>query len=191
MRAKHFIALLTGLGLILYPALVYTGVEYWGARSLAVVLLVLAALRLAASRWWGVPAGNSAALMLAVAFVAALTLATGSAMGLKTYPVIINSAMLALFTYSLWRPPSMIERFARLREPDLPATAIPYTRKVTMVWCIFFLLNGAIATTTLFASDRVWAIYNGFFAYVLMGLLFAGEYLVRQRVRHKNVKNNE
>lgn len=185
MRAKHLITLLTGLGLMLYPLLVYSGLGYWGAESLAMVLLVLAALRLAASRWWGVPTGNSTVLMLAVALVAAVTLASGSVMSLKAYPVIINSFMLALFALSLWRPPSMVERFARLREPDLPASAIPYTRKVTMVWCGFFLLNGSIATATLFASDRVWAIYNGLLAYVFMGLLFAGEYWVRQRVRQK------
>lgn len=185
MRAKHLITLLTGLGLMLYPLLVYSGLGYWGAESLAMVLLVLAALRLAASRWWGVPTGNSTVLMLAVALVAAVTLASGSVMSLKAYPVIINSFMLALFALSLWRPPSMVERFARWREPDLPASAIPYTRKVTMVWCVFFLLNGSIATATLFASDRVWAIYNGLLAYVFMGLLFAGEYWVRQRVRQK------
>jgi len=185
MQALRLIPLLAGLVLILYPLLVYLGLGYWGVRSMAVALLVLACARLAVSRWLGVPSGNAVWLVVAAVIVAAVTLATGSVMGLKSYPVAMNIFMLALFTFSLWRPPSMIERFARLREPELPATAIPYTRKVTMVWCGFFVVNGAIATATLFASDQVWAVYNGLVAYGLMGLLFAGEYLVRRRVRHQ------
>lgn len=185
MQALRLIPLLAGLGLILYPLLVYLGLDYWGVRSMAVVLLLLACARLAVSRWLGLPSGNAVWLVVAAVIVAAVTLATGSVIGLKAYPVVVNILMLALFAFSLWRPPSMIERFARLREPDLPAAAIPYTRKVTMVWCGFFVVNGVIASATVFASDQVWAVYNGLVAYGLMGLLFAGEYLVRRRIRQQ------
>jgi uncharacterized membrane protein len=185
MQALRLIPLLAGLGLILYPLLVSLGLDYWGVRSMAVVLLLLACARLAVSRWLGLPSGNAVWLVVAVVIVAAVTLATGSVIGLKAYPVVVNILMLALFAFSLWRPPSMIERFARLREPDLPAAAIPYTRKVTMVWCGFFVVNGVIASATVFASDQVWAVYNGLVAYGLMGLLFAGEYLVRRRIRQQ------
>jgi uncharacterized membrane protein len=103
---------------------------------------------------------------------------------LKLYPVLVNAVMLGVFATSLRHPPSAIERLARLREPELPPEAIAYTRKVTIVWCAFFVGNGAIAlATALWASDRTWAAYNGLIAYVLMGVLFAGEWLVRQRVR--------
>ncbi len=185
MQALRLVPLIAGVVLILYPLLVYLGLGYWGARSLAVVLLLLACARLAVSRWLGIPSGNAVWLVVAAVIVAGVTLVTGSVIGLKSYPVVMNIFMLALFAFSLFRPPSMIERFARLREPNLPATAIPYTRKVTMVWCGFFVVNGAIATATLFASDQVWALYNGLLVYGLMGLLFAGEYLVRQRVRQQ------
>ena len=37
--------------------------------------------------------------------------------------------------------------------------------------------------TALWASDKTWALYNGLIAYLLMGALFAGEWLVRGRVR--------
>ena len=61
---------------------------------------------------------------------------------------------------------------------------MPYTRRVTQVWCGFFVFNGSLALlTALYASDGVWMLYNGLLAYVLMGILFAGEWLVRQRVR--------
>jgi uncharacterized membrane protein len=50
-----------------------------------------------------------------------------------------------------------------------------------------FVLNGSLALYTAVAADiEVWALYNGVIAYVLMGLLFAGEYLVRRRVRRRH-----
>ena len=61
------------------------------------------------------------------------------------YPVLVNAILLAVFAASLWRPPTVIERIARLREPDLPPAAVVYTRRVTIVWSVFFALNGAAA----------------------------------------------
>ena len=89
-----------------------------------------------------------------------------------------------LFSFSLFRPPSVIEQIARLKELDLPEFAIPYTRKVTTAWCGYFVFNGAIALYTVLVADmEFWALYNGFISYLLMGLLFAGEYIVRRKVR--------
>jgi len=185
--AGRLLTLALGLLLVLYPLLVYIGIQHLGPRVLAAVLLVAAAARLLAAKITRQPLGNSSWLLLAAAAATGLTLATGSAIGLKFYPVLVSGVLLAVFGYSLWRPPSMIERFARLQQADLPAQAIPYTRKVTWVWCGFFVLNGTIATATVFMSDQAWALYNGLLSYLLMGLLMAGEYLVRRRVqkRHK------
>ena len=53
-----------------------------------------------------------------------------------------------------------------------------------MVWSVFFLCNGLLAAAlTLWAPLSWWTLYNGLIAYGLMGLLFAVEWLVRQRVR--------
>lgn len=96
------------------------------------------------------------------------------------YPVVINVSMLALFGYSLKRGPSMIERLARLKEPDLPATAITYLRTVTKLWCGLFIFNGAMAWyTASYATLAVWTWYNGLIAYLLIGAMFAGEWLYR------------
>ena len=76
------------------------------------------------------------------------------------------------------------ERLARLSEPDLPDKAIRYTRQVTIAWSVFFLCNGVLAAAlTLWAPLAWWTLYNGLISYLLMGLLFAVEWLVRQRVR--------
>jgi uncharacterized membrane protein len=92
----------------------------------------------------------------------------------------MNTAMLLTFGYTLWRGPPMIERFARIVEPNLPESGVRYTRVVTWVWVAFFLINGLVATYTALYSDwSTWTLYNGLIAYLGMGLLFGGELLVR------------
>lgn len=175
--------------LVLYPLLVYVGIQQLGPRVLAAILLAAALARLVVAKVSGKALGNSAWLLLAAAAATGLTLATGSVLGLKFYPVLVSGVMLVLFGISLWRPPTMIERFARLQQADLPAHAIPYTRKVTWVWCGFFVVNGAIASATVFASDQLWALYNGLVSYLLIGLLLGVEYLVRLRVQKRHDNN--
>ena len=78
----------------------------------------------------------------------------------------------------------IIERLARLQEPDLPPEGVRYTRKVTWAWCGFFIVNGGIAAwTALYADLAAWTLYNGCISYLLMGLMFAVEWLCRRRVR--------
>jgi uncharacterized membrane protein len=97
---------------------------------------------------------------------------------LKYYPV---------FGYSLIFPPSIIERIARKVETDFPDVAIAYTRRVTQIWCIFFIMNGSIALfTALYASPPIWSIYNGLISYILMGLLFSVEYLYRLSFKRRH-----
>jgi uncharacterized membrane protein len=68
----------------------------------------------------------------------------------------------------------------------VPAHVPAYARKVTAVWCGFFVVNGAIAGgLALWGTERTWALYTGGVAYVLMGLLFAGELAVRQVVKRR------
>lgn len=174
--ALVFLVLVT----LLYPLAIWLGDGRVEPRLLAGLLLLAALARLPTlkagngARWW---LGGTLAL-------GALAVWGNALLPLKLYPVLVNAAMLALFAYSLIFPPSMAERFARMREPDLPAAAVGYTRRVTEVWCFFFVVNGAIAlATALFASPAVWSIYNGLVAYLLMGLLFAGEYFFRRQFK--------
>jgi len=107
-------------------------------------------------------------------------------LGLKFYPVMMNLGFLILFASSLFTPTSFVEKLARLKEPNLSLHAVAYTRKVTILWCGFFVFNGSIAAlTALYASHHVWMMYNGLVAYLLMGLFTAGEWIVRQRVKKK------
>jgi uncharacterized membrane protein len=175
----RWVSVLLGLLALAYPFVVYLGFDHFGPRGLALLFAGLALARALLARqlfWWAAAAG---ALLLS-----ALSLWGNALMPLKLYPVLVNAVMGALFAVSLWRPPSAIERLARLREPDLPPAGVAYTRRVTQVWCVFFALNGSVALATAgWASDEVWLLYNGFLSYLLMGALMGAEWLVRRRVR--------
>ncbi|QNX08403.1 septation protein IspZ [Acinetobacter seifertii] len=110
---------------------------------------------------------------------------------LKLYPVGMSLGALGIFAFTLIKPPSMIERFARLIEPDLPPSGVHWTRQVTKVWCVFFLCNALIALITVFfTSTQIWVIYNGFISYVLMGMLFLGEFILRKRHQRLHSSNH-
>lgn len=152
-------------------------------RWLAGLLLLAAATRLFTfkqsklARW-------SVVVLLALAAVA---IGWNALLPLKLYPVLVSFVLLIAFSTTLIFPPSMVERFARMSEPDLPLAAVAYTRRVTQIWCLFFIVNGAIAlSTAIWATEAVWSLYTGVISYVLMGLLFGGEFLYRQRFKRVN-----
>jgi uncharacterized membrane protein len=166
---------------LLYPLVIWLGQGQLEPRHMA-ALLVLAALLRAftlqdrSARWWVLGAG-SLALVAVVGNVVT---------PLKLYPVLVSLIFLGVFGYSLVVPPSVAERIARITDPALSTRAVRYTRRVTQVWCGFFVINGAIAgATALFASERVWFLYTGVVSYVLMGALFCGEYLWRMRFKRQ------
>lgn len=160
------------------------------ARPLGAVWVVVGLIAVLALRWLtglgrNTPAATSWAALGAAGALGVIT-AVNADLAMRLYPVLMNAAMLIAFGLTLAKPPSMIERFARLVEPDLPESGVRYTRKVTWVWCAFFVVNGGVALwTALAASLETWALYNGLIAYVLMGLLLGGEFLVRGVVRKR------
>ncbi|HCR31911.1 MAG TPA: hypothetical protein DIV57_00865 [Stenotrophomonas sp.] len=170
-----------GVGVVslAYPVLVYLAMGRFEPRWLSLLLFGLALLRALGSRqplWWCAAAGAG--------LLAGLATVLNQALPLKLYPALVNAVMLAVFATSLRFGPPLVERLARLQEPDLPAFGVAYTRRVTQVWCGFFVLNGGLALyTALYASDRAWMVYNGVIAYIMMGTLFAAEWVVRRHVK--------
>ena len=133
----------------------------------------------------------SAGLLLAAGLIC---LATGQTLFIKLYPVLMNVIFLFTFGSTLFLPPNICFRFACLAQKNLSQSHISrrvekYCFKVTVIWCVFFILNGAAALYTVFSkSDKMWSIYNGGIAYALMGVLFAVEFLVRMVVNSKMPK---
>jgi uncharacterized membrane protein len=181
--------------LVLYPVLMYFGYTHLGARSMALILIALCVARLVVLRV--APAARRAgtfgrAQLLAICVgaigLALLTIWRGSARAMLYYPVLVNAVFLAVFAWSLFHPPTMVERIARATTRDLPPEAVPYLRRVTIAWSIFFVCNGAVALfTATETAFETWTFYNGFLAYVLIGLMFGGELIARQRVM-KNLR---
>ena len=165
---------------VLYPLAIWLGHGRFEPRWLALLLLVAAAARLpalkisAAARW-----SVAGALVLVGCAVWSNVL-----LPLKLYPVLVNVALLVAFSASLATPVSAIERMARLSGEEFAPIASAYMRTVTKVWCGFFIFNGAVALgTALWASDAAWSLYTGLVSYILMGVLFGGEFLVRIRFK--------
>lgn len=170
--------ILSALG-VLYPVLVLVGLRYLPPAAIVGALSAVLALRLALGN------RGSAEIVLGIAVAISVALLGVSPMlAIRLHPVLMSLGFAALFLHSLWSPPVMIERFARLAEPDLPEAARPYLRKVTIAWILFLLANAAVAAwTVLYGTIGQWTLYNGFISYLLMGVMFGGEYLVRQRIR--------
>lgn len=182
---KRLSTALIGLVSILFPFLVLLVADRFGTWPVIALLVVAVALRLCLMR-----AGAGVDTMVAAqACAVAVIVAVGwfdDDLAARLYPVAVNAALLIVFASSLFRNPTIIERLARLSEPELPESAIRYCRNVTRVWCIFFMVNGLIALATVYHADpTTWAVYNGLIAYIAAGCLFAVEYLFRLRARRQ------
>jgi uncharacterized membrane protein len=164
---------------ILYPLIAAVTVRYFGPGWVLLGLFALLAVRSLLGLTRKVPGGLTYGLLFVAAALAVIALYDRQ-LSVRLYPAFMNAAMLLAFAQTLRRPPSMIERFARLLEPNLPESGVRYTRVVTWIWVGFFLINGTIAAFTAILADwPTWTLYNGVIAYAAMGALFAGELIVR------------
>ena len=184
IRSLPVVPLLTGILLLAWPFIIWFGLAHNSLQGLLPLMALMLFLRFRQTR----RRAGALSVVTQIVAVAGMTLCIASYL-LKThqlllfYPVVVNSVMLAVFGGSLWSTMPIIERLARLREPDLPERAVRYTRRVTQIWCAFFIINGGIALfTALYGDLSMWTAWNGMISYLLMGTLMAGEWLVRQRV---------
>jgi uncharacterized membrane protein len=178
MRMRAIVGVAVGVVGVLYPVGVYLAL---GRVAPGWVMLPISLLWLArAATVASAQPGGRALPMLAFGCCVVLA-ALGSQAWLRAYPVLVSGMLLGLFVHSLRYGPPVIESIARLRHADLSPRAVAYTRRVTQVWCGFFLVNGLIAAALgLWASWSWWTLYNGVISYVLIGLLLVGEKLLRR-----------
>lgn len=176
---------------VLYPFLVLAGLLYFktSPRVLSLCLVAVLVVNFLAFPSAGERGGFGRIRIWATAGILTalivLIVVTNSAGLVKLYPVLMNLFLLGSFGFTLFRPPSMIFRFAVIAkksirdDPKLPSIE-SYCRTVTVVWCGFFLFNACVSlVTALWMSNFVWTLYNGLISYVLIGLLFLGEIGVR------------
>ncbi|NOH78744.1 DNA gyrase subunit B [Vibrio sp. RE86] len=185
---RQLLTVLSAVVLLAYPFAIFFGIERYGLSLVGVLLILALGVRLLSVQ------RTQLKELKYVAQVSAITGITLVSLGvlfkqhgwLTFYPVIVNVCMFAVFAASFKQPQTIIERLARLQEPNLPQSGVLYTRKVTAIWCVFFVLNGSFALYTCFHSLELWTLYNGLISYLLAGCLFAGEWIVRQFVRKED-----
>lgn len=167
---------------IAYPFLIYFGLSHFNSSFVMIALVALLMVR------WLIVKQDATRNIILISILGMLVAAflLGSQLGLKIYPVVVNASMLVLFATSLRMKQTVIEKLARIKEPDLPPSGVRYTRQVTYVWCVFFGLNCTVSLLTAFwASNETWLFYNGFLAYLIIGTLVVSEWLIRPLVKRK------
>lgn len=166
-----------------YPLIVYLLLDQVGPAILGILLIAILALRsvimgqLTSTLTWRLLVW---ALLALAAISAGLLLIADATLVLKLYPAAMNFGLLISFAYTLFHPPSMIERFVRAMKLPIHAKTTSYTRAVTMMWCGFFAVNGTVATLiAISGSLATWTVYNGLISYVLMSTLIVAELTFR------------
>jgi len=182
---KKLIAVLLTLLMVCYPFAVMWAIQHDQLFLMSGLLIAVAVIRFFLSK-------DQIFLPLTIftLLCGTLTLLLQNALWLKFYPVLMSLGSASVFAYTLIRPPTMIERFARLHQLDLPESGVRWTRQVTKVWCGFLVFNAFVALITVFLSTQIWALYNGFISYVLMGILLLGEFVLRRSHQQQEHSQN-
>jgi uncharacterized membrane protein len=165
-----------------YPLLFLLALRVASPRVIGLAVLALLALRLVFGGPRRLAAWTRLGLPIAAGF-AASTLASlywNDALALLLTPVLVNLALFASFAASFLERETLIETLALEQAGSLSSEERAYCRKVTALWCAFLLANAAVSAKLAIDDDRaLWALYVGLIAYVLMGLLFAAEFVYR------------
>lgn len=157
----------------------------WGPRLTAILWASGGAL-------WAAAAGRASAYAFAALLAALLGgLALGAPHLLLFAPaILINAALAWIFGTSLrlGRDP-VVSGFARLEQAELPADLAAYTRLLTWIWTALFVAMGAIAfALAVFGSLTAWSTFTNLITYVLVAILFVGEYVYR-RIRYRHYRH--
>jgi uncharacterized membrane protein len=179
---RSVLRVLSAAFVVTYPLAVYLGLPHLGAKALSLLLAGLLLLGLP-FRLSGAARGHVAAILripLTVLAVLLLGALFDDRRFVLALPVITNVLLLAQFASSLRGTP-IVERFARAQESELSDAEIAYCRAVTVTWCVFFVVNGAItAGLATLAPLGWWTLYTGVVSYVLLGALATIEYVIRK-----------
>jgi uncharacterized membrane protein len=110
-----------------------------------------------------------------------------------TWLLVLPSATQATFGLAFLRSLNgtpLIEHFARMMKSELSPAQLAHCRSWTLIWGVYLialaLLGLALAR---WSTLRVWTVYVGILSYVLIGALFAVEYLIR-KIRFREYGRN-
>lgn len=164
---------------VLYPAIVYFGVQHLSPGVFSLVFLAVAALKFYSARNRSDIA--QVMLLLVVVIYSIGLLVANSEYWLRLYPVVVSTCVATLFGLSLWQPESLIERFARLSGQTITPRAKGYTKKLTLIWALLLFVNAGVALyLAQYASFGAWALYCGLISYGILGGVLVVELIYRR-----------
>ena len=173
--------------IIIYPFIIYYCVLNNLYTASVSILLFILALKLITGGKRNI--NNNLLFFLIGCSLCILFILSKNFIFLKLYPILVNILLLFTFGSTLfYGNRSLIEIIASLKTPKEEQDLFfkNYCRHITIVWCIFFIFNGAIAAiTAIWCSDKIWAFYTGFVSYFLIALMFLAEYVYRNIVKSK------
>jgi uncharacterized membrane protein len=177
--AARVLAPVGALLMIGYPFAVYAALAA-NRPGLAVTLCVLSLtlLAVAAPRRWRLVVIALFSLVALIAFMSGL----GTRLSYLP-PVVVNVGLAAWFGVTL-RPDRepIISRIARIERGTLAPDLVAYTRRLTLVWTLFFLAMAAVsAALSVLPSAAPWAWFTTFGNWICIAALFFGEQLYRRR----------
>lgn len=160
-----------------YPYLVYRGIEsgvVWVAPAIFSGIYLMQAFATHDVKIKVVKALVAIGLLLGAYYLQTITA--------KVLPVLIQLMLMYFFGRTLLKGkgPSFIESFVRLEFPEFPPGISEYCRQLTTLWTSFFAFNAVMCVIlAIWSNDTWWALYNGVFIYLMIGLLTIGEYIYR------------
>jgi uncharacterized membrane protein len=172
-------------GIVAYQVLVHLGLT--GSPDPARTVLVMLPL-IALGAWLLLRSPNRVVWVVILAAAAGMIflLAQGTGLGASALYGVPHAAaylfMLWLFGRTLRRGREpIITRLARLgRGGTLPPAMEPYTRGLTLAWCVFFAVQLAASALLLrFASVESWSLFINVLNFPLLILMFTVDYLYR------------
>lgn len=188
---KVLLNVISALFLVLSPWVLYWTLTRHRMEVAAALLLAWVVIRAVPILLTAKAEHRSAALQLpAIGLVFALL---GLAFRDGTWLLVLPSATQATFGVaflrSLTRTP-LVEHFARLVKPELSAAEQAHCRIWTAIWGGYLIVLAAVGLALArWASLLVWTSYVGIVNYVLVGLLFVVEYVIR-RIRFRDYGRN-
>ena len=172
-----------------YPLLAHLAVVFHDTRLewLALVWLLgisLAGALLARRLWAWLVLGGGALLLYW------LVVEGHGRYALYVPPALIPAALFLLFASSLraGAVPFISRIAAFMRGEPLPPPLVAYTRHVTVLWCVVFIVMFASAVAlALWASPEIWSLMTNVVHYVVLGAVFVAEFAYR-RIRYRDLE---
>ena len=193
LKIRHRAKFLFGLIAVLYPLLVFCALVVFKLpiKYLSLGIIVFAiAYSVANSRHYR--GKRTAALFISpliLCAIGAVSFCLDDEIVIKLYPALADLAYLTIMITSFIFPPPLayyfIDIFDKSMKKVIPQQRFDlYCFRASIVWCAYFVIDGivSILTVTIPAgredSNLIWGAYNAGITYVIMGIIFAGEFII-------------